>query len=904
LLKVPFITCFANAKQPCKKRLVSALRETYNPDDFPQSAKTKMVQGQNVGSYEIVSMLGSGGMGEVYRAYDRTLRRDVAIKVLPTSFERDPDRVHRLVREARLLAALNHSHIAAIYGLEQFEGARGLVLELVDGPTLADRLLGGPLLVREALMIGESLAQALMAAHDKDIVHRDVKPANIKFTRGGVLKVLDFGLGKALADTQTDCNGPQSATKVDVTRSGQILGTPAYMSPEQVGGKRVEKAADVWAFGCVLYEMLSGRMAFAGSTVSDVFAAILHDQPQWEALPNATPSKIRRLLEACLDKDPDSRLCNLSEACIAIKEAIAQLGVPPGLKIPVAAASRLRRLSFRAWVIVLSTAVIPLAIAVWWLFQAHARYTARVEIPAVAVLPLANLTNNPANDFLGIGVAETLIGNLASLPGITVVSRAAAVTSKTSGRDLVRAARDLGVTFIVDGGIQQTDHKLKVTARLVRADGSVVWGGSYEGENADLFTMESQVAQRVTAALQLRLSQTDRAKLGKPPTTDINAFTHYAQGRSLLERLDVAGNLDRAIELFGDAVGEDRNFALAYAGLGEAYWDRYQLTKNPDWTVKARDATLEALRLDPNQAVVRRLLALIYRGSGDTDTAIQELQRALELQNSDDAHQMLGEILSDKGQIEDAIAEFDKAIALRPNFAGNYDAKGLALYRAGRFAEAAASFEHVIQLQPDNASGFQRLGTTYHAAGDIEKALLNYRRSLELAPNSKTYTNLGVFYHNLGKFEDAANAYIEAIKLDPTNQITHANLGNVYGLLGRREDARSEYTIAVQMTERILQVNPKDALTLSERAVYEAKLDRRLEAQRDANAAATLAPADGQVLYDKAVVYVLAGQKGAGLKALEQALSHGASASVARQDDYLRSIRGTPEFAKLTADKH
>jgi Flp pilus assembly protein TadD len=456
----------------------------------------------------------------------------------------------------------------------------------------------------------------------------------------------------------------------------------------------------------------------------------------------------------------------------------------------------------------------------------------------------------------------------------------------------------------VDGGVQQSDHRLNVTARLVRADGSVVWGGSYEGENSELFAMESQVAQHVTAALQLRLSQTERAKLVKQPTTDINAFADYAQGRALLERLDVAGNLDRAIEFFLAAVRRDRNFTLAHTGLAEAYWARYEQTKNSDWTVKAREATLEAVRQDPNQAAVRRLLALIYRGTGDTETAIQELHRALELQNSDDAHEMLGEILSDKGQIEDAIAEFDKAIALRPNFSGNYDAKGLALYRAGRFAEAAASFERVTQLQPDNASGFQRLGTTYYSAGDTEKALVNYRRSLELAPTWKTYTNLGVFYHNQGKFDDAAKAYVEALKLDPTSQITHANLGDVYQRLGRTNDSRKEYANAVQMTDRVLKVNSKDALTLSERAVYEAKLTRWLDAQRDANTAATLAPADGQVLYNKAVVHVLAGEKEVGLKALEQALAHGASAAVARKDDYLQLIRDTPEFAKITVDKH
>src|SRR5262245_43763246 len=856
-----------------------------------------MIQGQKVGSYEIVSMLGAGGMGEVYRARDLKLGRDVAIKVLPDSVAGDPERLRQLTREAQLLAALNHPNIAAIYSLEEFQGSRGLILELVDGPTLTDRLATGPLPLDEALRVAACLAEALLAAHDKGILHRDLKPANIKFAREGIVKVLDFGLAKVAPNNAGADELQSTQMTVDAKKVGSIIVTPSYMSPEQARGKSVNKYTDIWAFGCVLYEMLTGQHAFGGHTFSDVVAAILMREPQWSALPKAVPLKIRRLLERCLDKNPATRLTSLSEALMDIRGALTQLdsteAMPPVADMRVKLLTPWRKTTTR--VVLVGIAGLTLSVAVSWLFENRLKPGSRGEIPMIAVLPLANLSGDPSKDYIGVGVAETLTTDLAAVSGITVVSRTMPEVPKGS-KCLVRLAHELGVGFLLDGGVQENDRRWKVTVRLIRADGSVAWGKSFEGTSAELFMIESSLANSLIDALQLQLTQTERIKLGKQPTRDVAAFADYAKGRTLLERVDVPGNLDEAIQLFSDALERDRNFALAYAGLGEAYWARYQQTKDPDWTIKARQSTLEALRLDPNQPAVRRSLAIIYRGNGDTDTAIEELHRAIELHDSDDLHQMLGQILADKGRINDAIVEFDKAIALRQNFWGNYDTKGLALYRAGRFADAAIAFERVTNLQPDNAGGFQRLGTAYHAAGDTAKALVNYNRALKLAPTPKAYANLGFFYYGQHKFAEAADAYLKALALDPISHASHRNLGDVYQRLGRTEDARKEYTTAVEITDRMLQVNAKDALTLSQRGLYEAKLGRRDAADTDAAAAVALAPANPQVIYNQAAVYALAGKREAALKALKDALAHGASQSVAREDDDLQSIRTQGEF--------
>ena len=291
-----------------------------------------LMTGRRIGTYHLQTLLGAGGMGEVYRARDSTLGRDVAVKILPRPFTADPERLARFEREARMLAAFNHPHIGAIYGVEEADGVRALVLELVEGETLSERLSkaksrktkAGGLAMREALTIARQIADALDAAHEKGVVHRDLKPANIKITPAGVVKVLDFGLAKAtVGDVASGPAVSQSPTvTAGDTREGMILGTPGYMSPEQARGKPVDKRTDIWAFGCVLYEMLTGRVAFAGDTLSDTIAAILGGEPDWQALPAATPPSVRRLLQRCLDKDVTQRLHDIGDARVELDDAL------------------------------------------------------------------------------------------------------------------------------------------------------------------------------------------------------------------------------------------------------------------------------------------------------------------------------------------------------------------------------------------------------------------------------------------------------------------------------------------------------------------------------------------------------------------------------------------------------
>ena len=414
---------------------------THAPGDLGSS-----LIGQRIGVYHITALLGAGGMGEVYRARDRKLGRDVAIKILPRLFTADMDRLARFDREARVLAALNDPHIAAIYGFEESDGVRALVLELVEGPTLADRIARGPLPMTEALAIARQIAEALDAAHEKGIIHRDLKPANIKITPDGVVKLLDFGLAKAVAGDGADLTEAPTMT-MGATREGIILGTAAYMSPEQARGQTVDKRTDVWAFGCVLYEMLTGRMAFGGATLSDTLAAVIEREPSWQALPPSTPAAIHKLLRRCLTKPVGRRLRDIGDAVLDLESATA---ADESVRTAARAADRksLRgRLALTVTAAALTAAVVVVASSAW---------RAGTREPAHALESMTRLTSD---------------AGLTTEPSISADGRVIAYASNRSGDDNL----DLYVQQTSGGAaIRLTTDPADDRTPAVSPDGSVV----------------------------------------------------------------------------------------------------------------------------------------------------------------------------------------------------------------------------------------------------------------------------------------------------------------------------------------------------------------------------------------------------------------------------------------------
>jgi tetratricopeptide (TPR) repeat protein len=480
------------------------------------------------------------------------------------------------------------------------------------------------------------------------------------------------------------------------------------------------------------------------------------------------------------------------------------------------------------------------------------------------------------------------------------VSRSATLAFRDRKKNADEIAQALGATLLVDGALQRSGDKLRVTLSLVHPESRVIaWSRSYDGSFANLFALQQEVAQAVADALALTLTPGDRARLRDTPTANVEAFADYAQGRTFLERPDVADNLDRSIKLFQSAISRDPRFAGAHGGLGEAYWRKYQATRDETWSVKARDAITDALRLDPNAVQVRLSLASVYRGMGRLPEATDELRRVVAAQpRADEPHRLLGQVLLDAGKKDEGLAEIRKAIALRPNYWGHHHTLGIAYYNAGDYPDAVASFRRVTELQPDNAWGYQMLGTAYHAMDDAARAIPNYERAIKLG-NSKAYSNLGVLYSSVGRLEDAARTHGEALKLDPKSPIKHHNLGEVLARMGLLAEARTEFRAAIDLSKDQLRVNPRDVQVMATLAVVEAKTGAGAEADRHIGQAISLAPDDGDVRYSEAVVRTLTGHLDGGISALEKALAHGYSASRAASDPNLSALWKDARFRQL-----
>ncbi len=854
----------------------------------------------SIGPYRLLRALGRGANGDVYLAEDVRLGRKVAVKTLSAVDSQGLSEARRwMLREARAAARLNHPHIASVYDVVESPGGAHIVMEYVRGQTLAARLRDRELPPEEVLAIGVQLTEALAEAHGMGVVHRDLKPANVVLTPKGDIKILDFGLAQV---RPIEPGSTPSSSSRDFTLQGQQVGTPPYMPPEHLLGDPVDVRGDIYSLGVMLYELLTGRRPFSGADSLKLAAAILTEPTPRAGDDNpAVPKALDEVVFRAMSRRPEDRYQSAAEMGAALRHVAAStpMALPDAVTVSrrVGPASTARRRRRAAAVLVAGLLV---GSATYIAIQRNAPAPGRpAGPPVVAVLPLAAVGGDAAS--IAIGLADSLVSSLARTPGMTVISRAATVpyADRKKGMDVI--ARELGLTAVLDGRVQQVGRDLRVTLSLVPAGSNrVAWSNSYDGTEADILTIQSRAAQEVAEALTVELSPKDRARIQQPPTRNLEAYGDYAQARTFLDRRDVKGNIDRSITLFESALARDPKFARAFAGLGEAEWRKYLDTRETAWSIKARDAILEALRLDPDDAEVRYTLAGLYSDTGRTAEAIEQLKKALELQPSnDDAHRRLGQVLAESGEQAQALAEFETAIKIRPGFWRNYLQLGLADMKAGRNDEAVAAFRRITQLQPDNAWGFQMLGTAYHVMGDRAAAVTNYQRAIELGPDARAYSNLGTAYYEDGRFADAARAYEQAAQMEPKVPAKHRNLGDVYKRLGQPEKARDAYRRAIALGRDQLQTNPRDAGMLAFIAVCEAKLGDGAAARQHVAEALALTPGSGDVLYRKAVVYALTGQAKESLVALRAALAHGASAATAKSDEDLSVLRGTPDYEKV-----
>lgn len=832
--------------------------------------------GATLGPYRVLRELGQGGMGTVVLAEDTRLGRQVALKTVSGPHAGTADGRRQLLAEARAAAALSHPAIAAVHDVIEVDGQVAIVFEFVEGETLAARLAKGPLPEDQAIAVAVQLADALSVAHAQGVLHRDLKPSNVMLAPGGVVKILDFGIARFRRTDQTAATGGDAA---------EFQGTPGYVAPEQWVGRPADERADLYALGVVLFEMATGKRPFPEREPFSLARASLDRIARRASSVKADVSPgLDKLVARLLASDPGLR----PPRARVVADELRQLLAPP---VPPA-----RR---RSWIVV-AMAVVLAGLGGWAAWSLRTSSTAGGRPPVIAVLPLQNDTGDDANDYLASGVADSLVTSLASMPSVTVLSRAAVVDARARRANPADIARELDASYVVEGSVQRAGTQVRLALNLLRQDGSVAWADAVEGPANGVFAMQARLAGALGNALSVQVSSADRARLNTPPTASAEALAAYWRGRALLERLDAPGNLERSVVAFNEALRLDGRFLDAHVALAEAYWELYNATRDATWADLALASGRNALQLAPDQPSVRFAYARGLADSGRNTEAVDELQRALAQKPDDDeARRQLGRALAALGRLDEAVAEWRKAIAARPGNWPVYSDMGRALYQGARYTEAREVLEQLTRLQPDNVIGFQLLGTVHHAVGNTDAALANYEKANAITPAAQVLSNIGTIYHQRRAYRQAREAYTRAIALRPRSAQTHRNLGDTLMRMGEEADARRAYRIAADLVEDELAVNPTNALNLASSAVYHQKAGESARARQRLAEALRLAPVDVQVWYRAAVVHAQAGRPEEALAALGRALELGYSRAQAAGDDDFEPLRALPRFRAL-----
>jgi len=728
--------------------------------------------GDRLGPYAIVAPIGAGGMGEVYKARDTRLNRDVAVKILPDHLARDPQALARFRREAEAVAALSHPNVLVLYDVGEAEGFDYAVMELLEGETLRDRLSRGPIAWRKVAELGAAMAQGLAAAHSKGIVHRDLKPGNLFLTADGRVKILDFGLAQVRSAPQAS---DETATIPEA--NPQVMGTIGYMSPEQVRGEKAEAASDIFSLGCVLYEMVTGQRAFRGNSATETMAAILKEDPAPVAdSGKISPPELDRVIERCLAKNPAQRFHSAHDLAFALSTFSSAAGEP---KTFAPAGRR------RMWMVAALALVVLLTAAAGVYYWSN---RGGDTIDSLAVLPFAS--GSADDDWLSDGITETLINSLSGLPHLKVMSRSAVFRYKGKDPNPRSAGRELGVRAVLMGRLAQRGDNLSVSVELVNAaDNSQIWGERYNRKLADALAVEQDIANQISGHLRARLSAAEKKQMSRGQTGNPEAYQLYLKGRYYTAKFDTA-NLNKGLDYFRQAIALDPNYALAYDGL--CYY--YQLVEDMYFPVaevmpKAKEAAQKALAIDEGIAESHVQMGNMYvMYDFDWAASEREYKRAIALSpDYAPAHEYYGWVLTVLGRYDEAVAQGRRAEALDPTSTEIAGTLGWWLYMAHRYDGAVAELSKCLDLDPDYTYCGWLIGQAYAQQGRMDKASAALDKVLKIDPGwSFALTDAARLKVLAGPRAEAQRQLEQVLARAKTGHISKFGLATVYAALGDR----------------------------------------------------------------------------------------------------------------------
>jgi serine/threonine protein kinase/tetratricopeptide (TPR) repeat protein len=763
--------------------------------------------GETISHYRVLKKLGSGGMGVVYEAEDLTLGRHVALKFLPT--DAADDALQRFQREARSASALNHPNICTIHEVVDADGQHFIVMELLEGMTLNERIADRPLPMDLLLDLAIQTADALDAAHAKGIIHRDIKPSNIFVTQRGQAKILDFGVAKLVSEAEEakhkEANSDMPTLNDLGTTPGVLLGTVAYVSPEQARGEDLDTRTDLFSFGAVLYKMATGRQAFDGTTSAVIYNAILsQDLIAPSHLSPAVPAQLEGIIGKALEKDREVRYQHASEIRADLKRLqretesgrLATTFSTTPFRLPKPAPqARLPR-----WAISAAVALALAALLAAAGFRLLGKKTG--EFDSIAVLPFVNANPDPDTEYLSDGIAQSLIDNLSRIPRLRVLSSGTTFTYRGRQVDPRQVGRDLKVAALLQGKVVKLDNTLLIETALINtSDGTELWGDQYKSNVSDVLTIESDISREIADKLRLRLTGSEQQRLTKQYTGNPEAYQLYLKGLYHTRKYSKEG-LEQGAAYFRQAIALDPNYALAYAGYA------YNRGLAQDWFAPghetmpvAKAAAEKALQLDDNLYEAHTMLADVYLFYDyNLPAAESEFKQAIQISPNDAfAHGFYGWYLTSLKRFDEGIAECQRARELDPLSSETNFLLGQSLYLARRYDLAINQLRTTIDLDPSLWVAHDELGWVYEEQGDFPRAIAEIEKARALEPNvAEPLASLGRAYTLSGQTEKARQVLVELNQKSLKVNVTAYSVASIYSALGDKSAALDQLEKAYQ----------------------------------------------------------------------------------------------------------
>jgi eukaryotic-like serine/threonine-protein kinase len=847
-------------------------------------ADSPSLLGQTFSHYRILEKLGAGGMGEVYRAHDEHLQRDVALKLLPVELVTNLKARARLRREAQTAAALNHPHICTVYEVADAQGVIFVAMELIKGRTLSERISHG-LPIEIWFKYARQISEAVAHAHGMGILHRDIKASNVMISYDDCIKVVDFGLAKRLQEGDAEI----TISAMTADKPGQLVGTLPYAAPEVLRGETPDFRSDVWSLGVLLFEMLTGSRPFKGRTTYEVTSAILNGKV--EAIPLNAGSRIQAVILRCLRKLPSERFQQAGEVRAALEIAATE-NVDRAIRLAP------RKLLF------LPLVAIAALIILWQVYhEIKTRTRSSGREGQLAVLPIKLSDADPTTVAFGDGLAETLTARLTQLMrrhAIQVVPMSAVQAKNISSAK--KAREEFGADLGLELHVRRSKDQIRVTFNLVDAKSTLqLGGGTVTGNSADIFDVEDQVCEEVAKLLDIQFQPLERETLLRNQTSAPSAYDFYVQGRGYLQSFNHPESIESAISVFQHALQLDQDYGPAFAGLGQAYWKQYESKKDNKWIALAKQNCQRAVELNNHGPEGHICLGMVLSGTGQYESALKEFQTSIELDPTDDESYMeLATAYNNLGNTNEAEATYRRAIRLRPSYPLVYNRLGEFQMTSGQFKEAAKTFKQVIALAPDNFAGYTNLGGAYLLDGRYSDAILMFEHSIAIERTAETLSNLATAYFQARRFEDAAGIYAEAVQLDERNYEVWGNLGDAYYWSpGLRSKAPEAYEKASSLALAALTVNGRDPNALGYLAEYQAMLGRQKPSMEYLERCLRLDPQDPNLLFNAALIYNRFGDQSATLNWLQKAVRAGLPKSALLESPNFDNLHANPGFLEI-----